>query len=252
MRWLSRRGTLARVRTIRALILLAGLALAAPAATEDNFGPAVTVDLELVLAVDASGSVDESEYTLQLAGLAAAFRDEAVQQAIASGPRGRIAVAMVVWADASTPKDDSRWHVMSGKEGADRFASLVERFPRRVEGGTGIGSAVAYAIRMMEWNEIESPRRVVDVSGDGIETPMREDSSILLPAARNMAVSLGVTVNGLAIANEVHNLDDYYEANLIAGPDAFVVKARNYSDFKVAIREKLLREIEARVAMLGR
>jgi hypothetical protein len=194
--------------------------------------------------------VDEHEYALQLAGLAAAFRDEAVQQAIGSGPRARIAVAMVVWADASTPKDDSRWHIISGKESAERFADMVERFPRRVEGGTGIGSAIAYAIRMMEWNEIDSPRRVVDVSGDGIETPMREDASILLPSARNMATSLGVVVNGLAISNEVHNLDDYYEANVISGTGAFVLKARSYDDFRTAIREKLLREIEARVASL--
>jgi hypothetical protein len=239
------------VRTLILLCLMAGLLLGAgPAFAQTDYGPGVSVDLELVLAVDASGSVDESEYTLQLAGLAAAFRDKAVQQAIASGPRARIAVAMVVWADASTPKDDSRWHVITDTESAERFAAMVERFPRRVEGGTGIGSAIAYAIRMMEWNEIEAPRRVVDVSGDGIETPMREDASILLPAARNMALSLGIVVNGLAISNEVHNLDDYYEANVISGNGAFVLKATSYSDFREAIREKLLREIEAKVAGL--
>ncbi|MEZ5774596.1 MAG: DUF1194 domain-containing protein [Hyphomicrobiaceae bacterium] len=205
------------------------------------------VDLELVLAVDASGSVDPSEYELQLRGIADAFRDPAVKQAIRSGPLARIAVALVVWADATTPKDDSPWHVISTPETADAFADLVETYPRRVEGGTGIGSALAYAIRMIEFNAIAGTRRVVDVSGDGVETPVRE-YAVLLPQARYMARALGVTINGLAIANEVHDLDRYYDANVRAGPGSFVMRAADFEAFRDAIRAKLLREIEAQVA----
>lgn len=230
---------------LRLLLLLFSLAVLPATAVAE------AVDLELVLCVDASGSVSDDEYDLQLTGLAAAFRDSAVQSAITSGPRGRVAVALVVWADASTPKDKSDWHVLDGAAAAERFARVIERFPRRVEGGTGIGSAVAFSVSYIEMNDIQSSRKVVDVSGDGIETPVRAEISMLLPAARNMAAARDVVLNGLAITNEVHNLDDYYRDNLMLGPDSFVMTAPNYAAFKIAIREKLLREIAARVALLG-
>ncbi len=210
--------------------------------------PPRDVDLELVLAIDASGSVDEEEFKLQLAGIAAAFRDQDVQAAVASGPRGRIAVAIVIWADASTPKDQTDWYLLASPADCNAFAIVVDEVPRRVEGGTGIGSAVAHSIRLMEYNDISAPRRVVDVSGDGIETPVREDIGILLPSARNMADALQVVVNGLAITNEVLDLDIYFRDNMITGPGSFVMKAKDYLDFREAIRAKLLREIAANVA----
>jgi hypothetical protein len=209
------------------------------------------VDLELVLAVDASGSVDDTEFQLQIQGIAEAFRDEAVQSAVASGPSGRIAVALVIWADATLPKDESSWFVIGDRPSALSFADAVSQFPRRVEGGTGIGSAVAYAVRLLADNRFTAPRRVVDVSGDGVETPAREDLTILLPQARMMANAHDVVVNGLAIINEVHDLDQYYRDNVIIGHDSFVIKSRNYEDFREAIRSKLLREISARIALLA-
>jgi hypothetical protein len=234
-----------RARLVLAASLLA-LGLAAPAAFAEE------VDLELVLAVDASGSVDDSEFQLQIQGIAEAFRDEAVQSAIASGPKGRIAVAMVIWADATLPKDESRWFVIGDPPSALSFADAVSQFPRRVEGGTGIGSAVAYSVRLLADNQFTAPRRVVDVSGDGVETPAREDLTILLPQSRMMASAHDVVVNGLAIINEVHDLDQYYRDNVIIGHDSFVIKSRNYEDFREAIRSKLLREISARIALLMR
>jgi hypothetical protein len=210
-------------------------------------GERVRVDLELVLAVDASGSVDAEEYVLQLAGIAAAFRDPAILNAITSGPFGRIAVAMVVWADASIPKDETPWAVIDSLESAESFARLIESYPRRVEGGTGIGAAVIYAIQMMQWNEIDGSRLVVDVSGDGKETMIREENSMMLPAARVMANANGVTVNGLVILTE-DDLESWYRDNVVTGPGHFVIPAASYRSFASAIREKLLREIEAKVA----
>jgi Protein of unknown function (DUF1194) len=207
-----------------------------------------SVDLELVMAADASGSVDADEWQLQLSGIATAFRDPTVLEAIKAGQRGAIAVALLVWADASRDKDISPWFVIDSAQSAEAFALIVERYPRSVEGGTGIGSAIAESIRQLQYNDIESSRRVVDVSGDGVETPIREDASILLPSARSMAHAFGVTVNGLAIINEVHDLDDYYRAEVIVGAGSFVEKAKNYVDFKRAMREKLLREIVPNVA----
>jgi hypothetical protein len=210
------------------------------------------VDLELVLAVDASGSVDEDEYRMQLAGIAAAFRSEAVLAAIKSGPRGRIAVALLVWADATTPKERSDWHVVSDEASAAVFALLVDTFPRRAIGSTGIGAAIAEAIGMITENAIDAPRRVVDVSGDGVETPLVDPQVILLAQARDIASVHGVIVNGLAIQSEVPSLPQYYRKNVITGFGSFVVPASGYPDFARAIHEKLLREIEQKLAFDAR
>ncbi len=203
------------------------------------------VDLELVLAIDASASVDPGEFSLQLGGIASAIRDPDVQRAIAAGPIGRIAIAAIVWADATLRKDEGDWHVIEGPADAETFAREIETFRRLVSGGTGLGSGIAEAIRMTDRNGIAGTRRVVDVSGDGIETPPRENV-LLLPDARGMALGRGVTVNGLAILNDVPDLDDYYRREVIVGDGAFVMAVHDYRDFAEAFRRKLLREIEDR------
>jgi hypothetical protein len=205
---------------------------------------AVAVDLELVLAVDASASVDEREFALQLGGIAKALRDPEVQSAIAAGPLGRIAVAMVVWAEGMVPKQYTEWQVVAGADDAEAFAVVVETFERRISGGTGIGAGIVSAIRHMDRNGIEGARRVVDVSGDGTETPPRDQLVSLLPQARSMAIARGVTVNGLAILTDVPDLDVYYREEVIVGPRAFVKAAADFDDFAEAFRRKLIREIE--------
>ena len=206
------------------------------------------VDLELVLAIDASGSVDERELRLQLHGTAKAFRDNEVLQAIRSGATGRVAVALVLWADASRPTFGTDWHIIASPADADRWASMIERLPRHVGGGTGIGEAVVDSIRMIEGNRITGTRRVVDVSGDGRETPPRRVYSRLAMQARAMATARGITVNGLAILSDVPDLDVWYSRNVTAGPGSFVMTASNFADFERAIKQKLLREIAPPVA----
>jgi len=201
------------------------------------------VDLELVLAIDASSSVDEGEWDLQMQGYAAAFRDGRVQAAILSGPKQRVALAVLVWADSSVPKWSSDWFVLATPEEAERFGGFMAALPRVPEGGTGIGAGVAAAIRMLDRNGLEAPRQVVDVSGDGRETPARE-VVVLMPAARAMAGARGVTVNGLAILNEDAGLARWYRDNVISGPGSFVIPAADFEDFAEAIVRKLIREIE--------
>lgn len=208
------------------------------------------VDLELVLAVDASGSVDEEEFRLQLEGIAAAFRDPAIQQAITSGSEHRIAVALVVWSDSAFPKVPTTWHVLDNASSANRFANIVESFHSKTGrskgiggGGTSIGDAIDYSIGMIEVNGIEGTRRVIDVSGDGIETDPWAAPATMLPEARLMAARAGITVNGLAILNDYRRLNSYYRDNMIVGEGSFVLDAIDYQDFKRAIHEKLLREI---------
>lgn len=224
------------MRCLLALFLCLNLAL------ESQAGEAVA-DLKLVLAVDASGSVDTEEYALQLSGIAAGFRDPDVRKAIRSGPAKAVAVNMLVWAEPQVPKDMTGWFIIASDSDAENFARIVEAFPRRQTGATAIGEGIASALRSISASGIAAPREVVDVSGDGRESVARE-FTVLVDQARAMALSRGVVVNGLAIENEVGDLADYYRENVQAGPESFVMEAKTYQDFAEAMRLKLLREIE--------
>lgn len=204
-----------------------------------------SADLELSLAVDASGSVDEREFDLQLRGIAQAFRDARVIEAIASGPAKRIAVNLVVWAEHQVPKDISPWQIIGSQVEAEAFARLIETWPRRVNGATGMGEGLAAALHSIDSNGISAPREVVDISGDGSETPARE-FVVLLPQARGMAALRGVTVNGLAILGSEDGLENWYRAQVLTGPDSFLEIAGSYEDFAAAMTRKLIREVEHR------
>jgi hypothetical protein len=236
------KGILAAGALALALVLSASVLTAGPADAP------VDVDLELVLAVDASGSVDQREYALQTQGIAASFRDQTVLAALRSGAQGRIAVALVTWADSATPKDVSPWHVIADAASAEGFARLVEGFPRRVRGGTGIGEAVAFSARQFDKNGLTGSRRVIDLSGDGPETTPR-DFVVTPKLARVFALNRGITINALAILTDEPDLEAYYRAEIVGGPGAFTLAVGSYGDFATAIRAKLIREIEYRPNM---
>ena len=209
------------------------------------------VDLTLVLAVDASGSVDDREFALQLAGIAAGFRDPKVRDAIKSGPEGCIAVMLLVWADHQAPKDRTDWFAICLEEDAEAFARVVETFPRKQNGATGIGEGIASAVRAIDTSGYQARRKVVDVSGDGRETAARE-FVVLLPQARAMAFALGVTINGLAITNEDPGLLSYFVDKVRTGDGSFALAATDYEAFAEAMRRKLLREIQYRPSISQR
>jgi hypothetical protein len=229
-RLLARRAGLSAAAGILAL-LFAG----APSWVEES------VDLALVLAVDASGSVDSREYDLQLRGIAGALRDPEVQRAIAEGPSGRIAINLLVWAQHEVPKDESGWNVLASPADLERFAAAVERFPRNVSGATGLGEGIAAALRALETSPLAARREVIDVSGDGAETPAR-DYFVMIDQARAMANARGVVINGLVILGE-DGVEGWYRRKVLLGPEAFLEIARDYEDFAAAMRRKLLREI---------
>jgi hypothetical protein len=208
-------------------------------------GGEAEADLELVLAVDASGSVDEAEFRLQLEGIAAGFRDPAVKAAIRAGRKGRIAVEMLIWAEPEVPKSVSGWFLLAGDADADRFADLIERLPRSQNGATGMGEGVAAAVRRLRGNGVAGVRQVIDVSGDGEETTPRQ-MVVTMPQARGMAALGGITINGLAILQDKPELADWYRNNVLTGADSFLMTAGGYADFAEAMRRKLLREIDPR------
>ncbi|MGH6854739.1 MAG: DUF1194 domain-containing protein [Aestuariivirga sp.] len=211
----------------------------------------MAVDLALVLAVDASGSVDDREFALQLAGIATGFRDPKVRSVIKSGPERRIAVALLVWADHQVPKDRTGWFVLASDQDMENFARVAETFPRHQNGATGIGEGLAASLRAIDTSGLEARRRVVDISGDGRETAARE-FVVLLPQARAMAYARGITVNGLAITNEDPELLSYYRNAVEAGSGSFTLPVTGYEVFAEAMRRKLLREIEYRPAISRR
>jgi hypothetical protein len=211
---------------------------------------AEAVDLELVLSIDASGSVDDDEYRLQLGGIAAAFRDPAIMTAISGGVFRRIAVAVVIWAGASEPRDTTEWWIIGAAADALAFAAMAEARPRVIKGGTtGIGAGVAASIELAGANDIIGRRTVIDVSGDGKENSApgnflaARDETDAISRAREEARARGITINGLAILNDVHDLDQWYDAHVRSGPDSFVMVAEDYSDFTAAMLAKLVREI---------
>ncbi|MCG8356779.1 MAG: DUF1194 domain-containing protein [Kiloniellales bacterium] len=214
------------------------------------FTPAVAqserlVDLELILAVDVSSSVDAAEFDLQMQGLAAAFRDPAVLAAIrATGGRG-IAVSLIQWSAGGDQTIAVDWTAVRDRASADLFADRLARTPRLILGGdTSIKGAIRYAARQFEQNGFAGLRQVIDISGDGgaivtLETAMPDK-------ARDGAVAQGITINGLAILDEVPHLQAYYRDYVIGGAGAFVMVASDYQDFAAAMLEKLVREISDR------
>lgn len=216
---------------------------------------AENVDLEIVLAVDASGSINTSEYTLQMKGYAEAFRDPSIHAAITSGPYGKIAVSLMLWSDAAFPKHATRWHLLHSAETALNFASVLDNFQGHSGrdfgiggGGTGIGDGIRYAIEMLNANDISGVRKVVDVSGDGIETAPWFKKAIMLPDAKLLARKQSVVINGLAILTDFPHLDDWYRERVISGPGSFVIRARDFQAFGKSIRQKLLREFNPPIA----
>ncbi len=219
-------------------ILASAFALAA-LATEAAAQDRQPVELELVLAVDSSVSVNPREFHLQMAGLAAAVRDERVVAAIqAVGERG-IAVTLVQWAEIGQQAVSVDWMRLHDAATAEDFARAIEDAPREFVGAaTAITYALRFAVPLFQVNEFEGKRRVIDISGDGVNNSGPPPTTF-----RNVAVNAGITVNGLAIVNEYLDLDLYYEESVIGGSGAFVMVAEDYRSFADAIVAKLVREI---------
>jgi hypothetical protein len=214
------------------------------------FAEGKNVDLALVLAVDCSGSVDRRELTMQLGGIAQAFRDPAVQAAIKAGPHHRIAVNLMLWADPDEPKLDSGWQIIGSADEAEVFARMAENNVIRIGGGTGLATAIAYGITLISNSGLNADRKTVDISGDGKDSWELREPRFRLPQARALRATTGVVVNGLAITNEQSDLANYYRSEVIGGPGSFVLEAKSYEDFAEAMRIKLLREILPNMAAL--
>lgn len=197
------------------------------------------VDLALCLAVDASSSVDYDEFGLMLGGYAAAFRDDSVIAALAAGPRGATAAAMLLWSGRGAQAVAVPWTRIDGAAASAAFAAAVENAPRLVPAGaTALGEGMAAGLALLAACPAEATRLVMDVSGDGRHNQGRAPGPV-----RDIGVAAGVTINALAVLNEEPDLLDHYRAEVIGGPGAFAMPTPDYAAFTEAIREKLLREL---------
>jgi hypothetical protein len=207
-----------------------------PAATQ----PA-NVDMQLVLAVDASGSVSQERFELQRQGYAAAFRHPQVLRAIRSGHTQSIAVIMMQWTGPTMQAIAVPWTLVRDQASAAALADAIEKAPRQLfGGGTSISGAIDFGVALMPTGPYRGQKRVIDVSGDGSNNRGRP-----VTLARDDAVRTGVTVNGLPILALEPDLDRYYFENVIGGPGAIMVPAVDYGAFAQAILKKLVLEIAA-------
>ena len=215
---------------------------AAPAAGQER------VDLELVLLADATGSIDEVETRLQRQGYADAMVDRQVLWAIANGGEGgRIAVAYVEWAGASSQDVVVDWMVVDGEASARAFGARLMAAPRRAFGSQAIGAAILRGVTLIEENGFEGWRKVIDLSGDSSWNPNGPPIAV----ARDAALGAGIVINGLAILCEegcsgrprLEDLEAEYQDKIVGGPGSFVVTADGRESFAQAVRRKLILEI---------
>ena len=212
-----------------ALIVLAVVSASAQLAT----------DLKLVLAVDTSGSVDERRFELQKQGYVAAFRNQRVLDAIRSGATQSIAVTMTQWTGPALQVQTIPWTLLRDDESVKRFAAAVEDTPRQLFfGGTSISGAIDHGRALLPQSPFKAGRQVIDVSGDGSNNRGRSVNN-----ARDEAMAEGITINGLPITVLEPDLERYYRDNVIGGPGAFVIAAKDFESFADAILRKLIAEI---------
>ncbi len=212
-------------------------------------GDAQSVDVELILAVDVSYSMDLDELAIQREGYAQAIQSKDFLQALKAGPNGRIAVTYFEWAASGDQKIIIPWRLVDGPETADAVAGEIMKTPIRRASRTSISGAIGFAMPLFDENPYHGIRRVIDISGDG---PNNNGGPVTV--ARDLALEKGIVINGLPImvkepsysTMDIDNLDYYYEDCVIGGPGSFVIAIKDREKFKEAIRTKLLMEVAGR------
>lgn len=212
------------------------LCLASPLLAEE-------VDLELVLLADSSGSISQPEIDFQRESYAAAITHPEVLGVIATTLTGKIAVIYVEWAANQAVVVD--WTIIDGEASAATFAGGILDQPRLAFGRNAIGAALLEGKRLIEQNDIESLRQVIDFSGDSASS----FTGPSIETSRETVLAAGITINGLPIlcddcfSSTGGDLVQLYTDRIIGGPGAFVIAAEDGTNFAAAVRRKLVLEI---------
>lgn len=241
------------MQPLRLLLILAAILFGGAAAHAQTDAP--RVDVALVLAVDASGSIDPAEFQLQKEGIAQAVAAPEVLATIRAGRHGRIAIAYVEWGSPGGAQTIVDWMLVGDETEAAGFGGAVLGAPRSPQSYNAIGDAIDHAVKLFATCPCRPTRRIIDVSGDNPDNR----SHLPAPLARDMAVSAGVTINGLAILQDGRLgpegrpwLVETFERTIIGGFGAFAVAANSRADFARALRDKMVLEISANDPPAGR
>lgn len=222
------------------------LLLPATGAWASSHGLRSCADVALVLAIDASGSIDDREFRLQQHGYEMAFRDETVH--VALGAAGRVDVAAVIWGDADFAPQILPFRRLASPRDAEGFAQELGAIPRITTGNTGLGTGLNHALDLLEDPAVCAAQKIIDLSGDGRQMTARGRFGVIpLHSVRQRAEAMGVTINALAIETDERQLSDYFRKRVITGASAFVMRAADFHDFRDAITDKLVRELMAGV-----
>ena len=229
----------------------AGAAAPSPGSQLADTKDHVSVDIELVIAVDVSYSMDLDELAVQREGYAQAIVSKEFLQALKTGPNRKLAVTYFEWSASSDQKIIIPWRLIDGPEAADAVAAEIMNTPVRRGSRTSISGAINFAMPLFEENPYQGLRRVIDISGDG-----PNNNGAPVTGARAAALEKGITINGLPIMEkepsyatmDIDDLDLYYEDCVIGGPGSFVVAIKDRDKFKEAIRTKLILEVAGRTA----
>lgn len=227
----------------RSLLAASAAIAAAPGMARAQPEP---VDVLLVLAVDVSRSIDEDEARLQREGYRNAVSDPRVVEVVRRGMIGGIGLAYVEWAGFEYQRLVLPWTRISTQAEADAWASALAEAPRSSLSWTSISGGIDFARRTLGEAPFEGTRRVIDVSGDGVNNSGRPAEM-----ARDEAVAAGIVINGLPIINDRPTfgrmptlpLDQYFQQNVIGGTGSFMIVAEDFDAFGTAVRRKLIREI---------
>jgi len=238
----------AAVFVVAAFVIAGRAAHSLPRLADKNAGE-MPVDVELVLAVDISYSMDPDEQALQREGYRLGLTSKDFLQALREGVHGKIAIIYVEWAGQHDQQVVMPWRVIDGPEAADAVAAELGRAPYRRASRTSISGGLKFSSKLFDNSGYRGLRRVIDVSGDGAN-----NSGTLVAPTRDEVVSAGITINGLPLMlkrpfsgmMDIERLDIYYEDCVIGGPGAFVVPIRDRSEFIRATRTKLVLEIAGR------
>ncbi|MBC2858969.1 DUF1194 domain-containing protein [Stappia sp. 28M-7] len=246
MRW--RAGAVVRSIPAAALLLAAGLALAAaqPARAQPATATGEPVDVALVLAIDVSRSMSREELAIQRRGYAEAIASREVLRAISQGPHGRIGIAIFEWAGDFHGREVVSWTIIESEADAQGVAARLLEQESIAERRTSISGALMRGMAMLQAVPYSAERLVIDVSGDG---PNNQGPPVT--ELRDAAVSRGITINGLPMMTTdgfahifgIPDLDEYYRRCVIGGPGAFVVPVNGWDQFPEAVRRKLVLEI---------
>jgi hypothetical protein len=248
---MRRRGLALAVAVAAGLTSAASLAAPNPGRLFADKRPgAVPVDVELVLAVDISYSMDPEEQALQREGYVRALTSQEFMRALREGANGKIAVTYIEWAGSAEQRVIVPWRLIEGPESADAVASEIARVPLRRAARTSISGAILFSKGLFDESGYRGLRRVIDISGDGAN-----NAGVPVTIARDGATADGITINGLPILlnrpslgmMDIGNLAEYYEDCVIGGPGAFVIPIRDRSQFIDATRTKLVLEIAGRM-----